>query len=608
VSALHAASLDPTARCGTPAASGPWTLARILLLAVPVWVLAAAASFRLDGAQALVALPDPDDAMRLVQLRDLLAGQVWFDLVQHRVNPPDGVPMHWSRLVDAPLAAMMLLLRPFLGPEAAERWTLLLWPLVPALPLVASAGVIGNRLAGRAGAVLAIVGAAVAVPLVRHFVPGRIDHHNLQMALAMTLVAALVRLPRRSALWTAGAASALSLAVGMETLPYVALGGLAVMAGWWRTGAARTPAVLAYLASFAVTAALAMGATVAPPRWLVPACDFISPIYVAPLWSALGVALAGRRYGLDRSRGGIATIIGAMALAAVASVAALEPACLRGPYAEADPRLFSLWMDHLSEARSALALARTEPAVAAAVFAAPLAALVLAPLLFGRPADREAAGIAIAMLLAATAVALLQVRTLPFAAMFAGPPLAAAAALAVERFWRTRLDRAWGYALAGLIANPLTLTAAAAVPAQAFAGPGSPDPHAGERLCTRRAEYRTLAALPPGLVLNLIAFGPYVLAETPHRVLAAPYHRNRDGILDTVAAFTAEPAQAHAILVARRVDYIAFCASSRELDHLAEPGSAALAAALKRGEPPSWLEAMPDPGGGATRVYRVRRD
>ena len=36
-------------------------------------------------------LPDSDDAMRLVQVRDLLAGQGWFDMVQHRLMPP-GAP------------------------------------------------------------------------------------------------------------------------------------------------------------------------------------------------------------------------------------------------------------------------------------------------------------------------------------------------------------------------------------------------------------------------------------------------------------------------------------------------------------------------------------
>ena len=35
-----------------------------------------------------------DDAMRLVEVRDLIAGQGWFDLMQHRLDPP-GVSMHW---------------------------------------------------------------------------------------------------------------------------------------------------------------------------------------------------------------------------------------------------------------------------------------------------------------------------------------------------------------------------------------------------------------------------------------------------------------------------------------------------------------------------------
>ncbi len=35
-------------------------------------------------------VPDPDDAMRLVEVRDLVNGQGWFDLVQHRFGPPPG--------------------------------------------------------------------------------------------------------------------------------------------------------------------------------------------------------------------------------------------------------------------------------------------------------------------------------------------------------------------------------------------------------------------------------------------------------------------------------------------------------------------------------------
>jgi hypothetical protein len=81
-----------------------------------------------------------DDAMRLVEVRDLVAGQGWFDLVQHRLDPP-GLAMHWSRVIDAPLAALILLLRPLLGSHGAEAVTLVLWPtmlLGAALLLAAS--------------------------------------------------------------------------------------------------------------------------------------------------------------------------------------------------------------------------------------------------------------------------------------------------------------------------------------------------------------------------------------------------------------------------------------------------------------------------------------
>ena len=39
-----------------------------------------------------------DDIMRLLQVRDWLAGQSWFDVSQYRIDAPYGASMHWSRL------------------------------------------------------------------------------------------------------------------------------------------------------------------------------------------------------------------------------------------------------------------------------------------------------------------------------------------------------------------------------------------------------------------------------------------------------------------------------------------------------------------------------
>jgi hypothetical protein len=51
--------------------------------------------------------PSTDDATRLVEIRDLLAGQSWFDHTQYRLNPSEGVVTHWSRLLDLPIALLI---------------------------------------------------------------------------------------------------------------------------------------------------------------------------------------------------------------------------------------------------------------------------------------------------------------------------------------------------------------------------------------------------------------------------------------------------------------------------------------------------------------------
>ena len=96
-----------------------------------VWVLTAAAyaARAISNAATTPLLLDTDDAMRLTEVRDFLGGQNLFDIVQHRLNPPYGAEMHWSRLIDLPEATILLLLRPFLGP-LAETVTAYVWPLL----------------------------------------------------------------------------------------------------------------------------------------------------------------------------------------------------------------------------------------------------------------------------------------------------------------------------------------------------------------------------------------------------------------------------------------------------------------------------------------------
>lgn len=75
-------------------------------------------------ARTLLVQGDNDDIMRWMSVKAWLAGQSWFDMTQYRVEPPEGLSMHWSRYLDAALASFYSLLALALSPEAAERWTL----------------------------------------------------------------------------------------------------------------------------------------------------------------------------------------------------------------------------------------------------------------------------------------------------------------------------------------------------------------------------------------------------------------------------------------------------------------------------------------------------
>ena len=175
-----------------------------------------------------------DDAMRLVEVRDLIGGQGWFDMVEHRLDPPGGVTMHWSRVIDGPLAALILILRPLSGAHGAEAITLVLWPallfgaallLVAAIAKRMSDG--GDRQKAQLAAVLL---AALSVPALIHFRAGAIDHHNAQIVLLLAF-ALLTSEIEQSAIKAclAGFAASLSLAIGLEMLPAIAAACVAIL-------------------------------------------------------------------------------------------------------------------------------------------------------------------------------------------------------------------------------------------------------------------------------------------------------------------------------------------------------------------------------------------
>ena len=195
-------------------------------LVMLVWLLVALALLLQYWTQTGETLFDTDDAMRLAQLHDWLGGpgkwQGWFDLHQARMQPPEGYDTHWSRLIDAGLAGLLFVFGLFTDGASAERLMRAWWPLLWLLPTIAGMAAVAWRIAGREAATVALLLALVGIPGYQQFIPGRIDHHNVQIALTMLAVASTAWADRwRWGATAAGVFTGAALTIGFESAPYL---------------------------------------------------------------------------------------------------------------------------------------------------------------------------------------------------------------------------------------------------------------------------------------------------------------------------------------------------------------------------------------------------
>lgn len=163
---------------------------------------------------------DTDDAMRMVVVRDFLNGQNWYDTIQHRLNTPFGADIHWSRLVDLPLAALLFLAGLVLPAPAAMQAAGIIWPLLLLFALLWISARTTLELAGREALLPALVLPILSPAVLAEFMPGRADHHNVIVVLAMAcLLTSVLALRRPLMAWLAGFFTATALAIAIEAMP-----------------------------------------------------------------------------------------------------------------------------------------------------------------------------------------------------------------------------------------------------------------------------------------------------------------------------------------------------------------------------------------------------
>lgn len=554
---------------------------------------------------------DNDSLMRLAEVRDLLNGQGWFDLTQYRLGLDGGTIMHWSRLIDAPLAAIIGLGTYLTGSAATgEAAGLLIWPLLAFAMAIFFLVRTAERLGGESAVLPACVIGAVSLYAIGIFRVGAIDHHNVQFALtvaALSLVVDARQTPRYA--WFAGMAAALSIAIGMETAPYVATLCIAVAAWFLIQGNESRRPVMNFGLGFAGTALVAHLTTIAPSAWLTATCDAFS---IAQLSTAViggfGLALATALPSLQQTVGRRAAALLLIGLIALATLAVFFPQCLAAPYSDLDPRQKLYWLDSVVEAQPFWNVVRNDWVIAAGYYGTPTLAVGLTLASVIRKGWRFESLIVGTMVLAALLVGVWQVRGALFAVGLATIPLAAWVAkwrhVSPEHQYRDsmRMMFAWALSLC-----PVWSATASGIDALAGNNRTTTETIAAEHglsLCGDKADFRILANLPSATVLSDINLGSKILAFTHHRAVAAPYHRNAGNVV----AYEVQSGSGdggHELLVQNGITLFAICRNVDESADLTEGKPDSLHARLFRDAPPAWLQIVPESKAQAIQIYRV---
>jgi hypothetical protein len=512
--------------------------------------------------------------------------------------------MHWSRLIELPLAAIIYTLRPLVGQPVAE---MIAGSIVP---LLLFGGVIGllAQIASKAGSpqagVFAALIAATSVPLVMQLQPMRIDHHGWQIFMAVVALASLFDARVRMAALALGVALAVWLHISLEGAPMAAA--FFLYLGWrWLVSVDEGRRLQFAITAFALTSLLLFFVSQPMDLGAKLYCDTVSPPHIWAILTAAVVMLPGLAVAPVTRTARALIMLLATACTGVVMVS-LAPDCLGDAFASLHPLVREYWYANVKEG---LPVWQQHGATAAFLLAGPLVGLASCVLLVHTARAETIGKLATITFFVgyACVLSVLVFRTVSVASAYTVVPAALVAANIYARFRNltTPAVRIGTVAiiLAILVPGALLNSILNAVQAKQPAAEVRAERKADA--CESAASVARLVRLPRGNVLAPFDMGPMILSQTGHNILASSHHRNAQGMYDHIRIFRARPDVAHALMKARGIDYVVLCADEEELAFYAKKDPKGLWGSIARGDVPAWLEALPQMGDGI-QIWRVR--
>ena len=532
---------------------------------------------------------DPDDQLRMVQLRDWLGGQSWFDTTQYRIGEPDSQPMHWPRWIELPLASVFLLLKPVLGTTNAETAAMVIVPLITlgiAMWLVTK---ITEPLFDRTIALLAAALTATAVPVVAQIRPMRVDHHGWQIVLALTALWTMFWPEKRKGGIALGVALALWLSISLEGLP-LSVAFIVLLVWRWVFQTGEGVRLFWTLLSFLAASFLFYFATQGGFAVALNYCDAISPAHLLAFAAGAVIILPSILW-LPANR---ALRVASMAVAGVAALAVLQafaPQCMGGAFNTMDPIVREYWLVNVLEGLPIWY--QNGKAMVTLLGGSIVVGLIsMLYILRTRPEGIERGRLFVLAyaFLWALLLSLFVQRATAVAAAFALPFMAWAVhqVFARARALKRPLSRIFATAAVVFLILPGPL--AVALFDAASDDEESVDKSPESLACRSDESLARLNGLPRSNILAPLDFGPRILLLTPHSVLATSHHRNDQAMADQIRIFTSAPGVARDLLEAHNIRFVVVCDAEPELALYAKKQPDGLWAQLVKGRKPEWLQ------------------
>jgi hypothetical protein len=599
--------------------------------AIQALVLAIGATPLLEGG-----LIGTDGYMRLVRVELLHETGAWFDGRIARANAPYGDTLHWTRPFDLLLLAAAWALTPLLGFREALFWG---GSFVSPLLLLATGYAMiwaARPLVDRENCPFIILVFLAQLGVMAYSLPGRIDHHTLQMFLIAVTVGLVTRCcgvrPRIRLAVPAGIVLGLGLWVSAEFLLVTFVAMVAVWLAWLRHGRAGNPAALGFAAGFAASLILALLVERPWAELLAEEYDRVSVVFLVmallhlAFWAALAWVEDGARAPLQlRARLGLSLFAAVVGGAVMYGV---YPKFFGGGLVDVDPELARVFLSKIKELKPVVPVDLKSFGLflfwlGTVAICIPFS---LAQLWLKRRADIWPAWGFFALALGLyIALSLRHVRFAPFAELLAVVPLACLV-VALRQRLRAIANPSWREVARSLATMAVIFGITGVGLWLGFrSAPGGAADSARTLLAAAPAGRQDCEIAPIAAYLNrpqtfgdrarIIAthvdWGPELLYRTRHAVVAAPYHRNAPGILDIHRIFSAlDPADGKAIVEARGIELALLCPSPRErLLYANEAAGATLYQRLLEGWTPDWLAPveLPDDLAESFRLFRVVR-